>query len=216
MFTGIIQKVGTVKSVRELGSGSARAMDLEVSNPFDGVQLGESIAHNGVCLTVTEIKPDSLVYNLAPETLARTALGHLRMGSKVNLERALQVGDRLSGHWVQGHVDGVAKTLSIGLTPVDGGRASAPEYFDWKVEVLDASLAQYFVKKGSVAVDGISLTIHEISSHDGHAVLEFQIVPHTWNHTHLVGIKGGDLVNIEVDLFAKYVAKFASPYLNKL
>lgn len=209
MFTGIIQKVGTVKSVRELGSGSARAMDLEVSNPFEGVQLGESIAHNGVCLTVTEIKSGSLVYNLAPETLARTALGHLRMGSKVNLERALQVGDRLSGHWVQGHVDGVAKTLGI-------GSAAAPDYFDWKVEVLDSSLAQFFVKKGSVAVDGISLTIHEVSSRDGHAVLEFQIVPHTWNHTHLGGIKNGDLVNIEVDLFAKYVAKFASPYLNKL
>ena len=203
MFTGIVQKVATVKQItKQLVKSSPTAFDLVLDNPFasddqqEPVSLGESIANSGVCLTVTMFNLQELHFNVSPETLARTSLSQLKVGSKLNLERSLRVGDRLSGHWVQGHVDGVAKLIEVNEV--------TPEYFDITVEIQDPTLLKYCVKKGSISIEGISLTIHELLGNR----LEFQIIPHTWNHTNLVNIKHGDLLNIEVDLVAKYIERF--------
>ena len=197
MFTGIIEKVATVSS---LNQQSATAYELVTTNPFAGskdpVVLGESIAHNGVCLTVTKISDASLHYDLSPETVLRTALSRLKPLRKINLERSLRMGDRMSGHWVQGHVDGTAKVTR--LAEVEKG------YFDLEIEFNDPKLLRYCVKKGSLAVDGISLTIHDMAQNR----LQFQIIPHTWAETALCDLSHGDLVNFEVDLLAKYVEKF--------
>ena len=204
MFTGIVQKVA---KVLEFQPTSATSYSLKISQPFEGgdpIALGESIANNGVCLTVTKITNDWMTFDLAPETVVRTALSRLKPGSLVNLERSLRMGDRLSGHWVQGHVDGVAKITILkkveGVTPDQS-------YYDIGVELADPTLRKYCVKKGSISLDGISLTIHEISGNQ----LYFQIIPHTWNNTALPDLKMGDLMNIEVDIMAKYAENFYSP-----
>ncbi|NDG84037.1 MAG: riboflavin synthase [Proteobacteria bacterium] len=196
MFTGIIQKTGTVRSLSQDGNGSVA---LEMTNPFsqdsDPVILGESIANNGVCLTVAAFSTDSLRFDLAPETLRVTALSRLKPGSRVNLERALRLGDRLSGHWVQGHVDGTAAVTRI--EPIEQGCYSVG------VELPDPSFLKYCVLKGSLTLDGISLTIHEIRDQS----LQFQIIPHTWRETALSDLCRGDLVNFEVDILAKYIER---------
>ncbi len=204
MFTGIVQKVG---KVIEFVPTSDQSFTLKMSKPFgadDPVELGESIAHNGVCLTVTAQTDDWMTFDLAPETVKRTALGRLKVGSLVNLERSLRMGDRLSGHWVQGHVDGVAKVKLV--QKVDTGKGDDQAYYDLAVELADSSLRKYCVKKGSISIDGISLTIHEIHGTE----LHFQIIPHTWAYTALPDIKSGDLVNIEVDIIAKYAENFSA------
>ena len=197
MFTGIIQKVAMVVSLLQTSSSS---YELKLSNPFgsskDPVALGESIANNGVCLTVTQFSERFLQFDLSPETVLRTGLSRLSAGKKVNLERSLRMGDRLSGHWVQGHVDGTAKVLKI--AEVEEG------YYDFEIEPSDSSLLRYCVKKGSLCVDGISLTIHHLRPQS----LVFQIIPHTWSETALSDISSSDLVNIEVDLLAKYIERF--------
>jgi riboflavin synthase len=195
MFTGIIQKVANVKKFTQTG---ANAFELVISNPYaeDAIELGESIANNGVCLTVTEFSADHLKFDLSPETIERSSLARLKAGSKVNLERSLRMGDRLSGHWVQGHVDGTARVSEISEV--------TPGYFDLAIEPTDAKLLKYCVKKGSLSVDGISLTIHLLNQKS----LAFQIIPHTWAMTCLSDLSIGDLVNIEVDILAKYIERF--------
>jgi riboflavin synthase len=204
MFTGIVQKVGKVISME---ATSSKSFKLKMNQPFshqDPIELGESIAHNGVCLTVAEIGSDWMTFDLAPETIQCTALGRLQSGSLVNLERSLRMGDRLSGHWVQGHVDGTAKIIQLEsvILPSSGGGG----YYDYIIEFSTPDLLRYCVKKGSISVDGISLTIHEIRE----KTLHFQIIPHTWEHTALPDLKSGDLVNIEVDLLAKYAENFST------
>jgi riboflavin synthase len=199
MFTGIIQKKATVL---EFTQTTANSYVLKIDNPYaseiksDSIQMGESIANNGVCLTVTALNETFLQFDLSPETIHRTSLGGLKKGSKINLERSMRMGDRLSGHWVQGHVDGTAKV--VGLTQVESG------YWDYTIEPTAQSLLRYCVKKGSLTVDGISLTIHDL----GEKWLKFQIIPHTWTVTSLCDLSIGDLVNIEVDLLAKYIERF--------
>jgi len=203
MFTGIVQKVG---KVLEFEKTSPTSYTLKIIQPFetsDPIELGESIANNGTCLTVTKFTNDWMTFDLAPETVVRTALSRLKPGSLVNLERSLRMGDRLSGHWVQGHVDGVAKVLKVSdtfLMPT----ASGDGFYDIIVELADPTLRKYCVKKGSISLDGISLTIHEITGNQ----LHFQIIPHTWKHTALPDLKMGDLMNIEVDILAKYAENF--------
>jgi riboflavin synthase len=198
MFTGIIQKVARVSLLEKT---SETSYHLRITNPYhvsakeDPIHLGESIANNGVCLTVTSMGPDHLDFDLSPETVERTALSRLKVGSAVNLERSLRMGDRLSGHWVQGHVDGTAKVLKV--HEVEKG------YYDLQIEPIDQSLLRYCVKKGSLAVDGISLTIHDLEPKS----LQFQIIPHTWAETALHDLSHGDLVNIEVDVLAKYIER---------
>ena len=197
MFTGIIQKVAMTI---EISKQSETAIELITHNPFladsDPVALGESIAHNGVCLTVAKIEEDRLYYDLSPETVLRTALSRLQKGRKINLERSLRLGDRMSGHWVQGHVDGTAVVTEI--------KAVEKGYYDLEIEFLDSKFNRYCVKKGSLSVDGISLTIHDIVQNR----LRFQIIPHTWAETALCDLSPRDLVNFEVDLIAKYIERF--------
>jgi riboflavin synthase len=196
MFTGIVKAVG---KVLEFNQTSAETYQLKINQPFekdDPIELGESIANNGVCLTVTSITPEYMTFDLAPETVTRTSLKRLKVGSLVNLERSLRMGDRLSGHWVQGHVDGVAKVIEL---------KSNQDCYDLLVNLEDPKLRKYCVKKGSIALDGISLTIHDIQAN----MLHFQIIPHTWSVTALSDVKEGDLLNIEVDILAKYAENFS-------
>jgi riboflavin synthase len=201
MFTGIIQKC---VSVRALQKTSGQSYRLELQNPFDReadvIQLGESIATNGVCLTVTDFSPEHLVFDLAPETASITALSRLKAGSRVNLERAMRMGDRLSGHWVQGHVDGVARVERI--VALEGG------CHEIAVELPEARFLRYCVQKGSFTLDGISLTIHGIQGQ----LLQFQIIPHTWRETCLSDLYRRDLVNFEVDILAKYIERLNHEY----
>ena len=199
MFTGIIQKVANVK---EITKTSDTSFTFKISNPYtdkdDPIEMGESISNNGVCLTVTAFDSSFLQFDVSPETVIRTALARLKAGRKVNLERSLRMGDRMSGHWVQGHVDGTAKVVV--LNEVEKG------YYDLEIEPTDEKLMRYCVKKGSLSVDGISLTIHDLSAKS----LKFQIIPHTWSETALSDLHHGDLVNIEVDILAKYIERFHS------
>jgi riboflavin synthase len=195
MFTGIIEQVGVVTDLsrgRETGRLSVRAEMLR-----DAV-LGESIAVNGVCLTVTQVSGDTASFDVSPETLSRTTLGDRRPGDAVNLERALRVGDRMGGHFVQGHVDGVGEVVR--LTPLPEGGATVA------VRAPLTALA-YIVPKGSIAVDGISLTVVHLT--DG--VFTVAVVQFTLANTVLRESRPGSRVNVEADILAKYAAR-ATPY----
>ncbi len=191
MFTGIIEEVGAV-------AVAGARMRIQCQVVLADIKEGASIAVNGVCLTAVDIQPHGFWCDLSPETLARTNLGALREGSLVNLERPIAVGDRLSGHIVQGHVDGRAEFLS--LEPLADG--------NWwlKVRVPD-DLDRYLIHKGSVTLDGVSLTV---ASLDG-AVVGVAIIPHTYENTVMRSYRAGTVINIEVDLVAKYVEKLMIP-----
>jgi riboflavin synthase len=190
VFTGIVEEVGTVAQAGTRMKVLCRAV-LEDAYP------GSSIAVNGTCLTAVEIDGDGFWMDLSPETLARTNLGDLQAGSLVNLERPVKVGDRLSGHIVQGHVDGTADFL--GLRALEDG--------NWWLEVrLSPELDRYTIMKGSIAIDGISLTIAALDR----GTLAFAIIPHTYENTNLQERRPGSRVNIEVDMIAKYVEKLTT------
>jgi riboflavin synthase len=191
VFTGLIREVGTVVSL----AGDADGIRLEIEAPATSgsAELGDSIAIDGVCLTVVAVDGGRFAFEAVPETLARTALGTLDQGSRVNLEPALRAGEPLGGHFVQGHVDGVASVRSV--EPEGAGRRI------W-VDAAPAVL-RYVVEKGSVSVQGTSLTVAGIDDH-GFAVA---LIPHTLGATTLGALAPGDRVNVEVDLLAKYVEK---------
>ena len=193
MFTGIIEEVGRILSFERGDAGNARVV-VECAKALSGTATGDSIAVNGVCLTALNLTPESFSADLAPETLERTNLGDLRPGSLVNLERPLQLSSRLSGHIVQGHVDGAGKVLSLEQLGED----------NWwlKVEV-PAELDPYIVFKGSIALDGISLTCASIEDR----VLGVTIIPHTIPHTALRACQAGCRINIETDILAKHMEK---------
>ncbi|OIO02496.1 MAG: riboflavin synthase [Elusimicrobia bacterium CG_4_10_14_0_2_um_filter_56_8] len=183
MFTGIIESVQPVKSV---STGK-----LEVQLPA-GWELagGESVAVNGACLTVTEFKPGLAVFAMSPETAERTTLRRLKAGAPVNLERALAVGSRLGGHFVTGHVDGTARLLSVRN---DGNSV---------VLEVEKAAGALMAEKGSVALDGISLTVYDISGTSFKAA----VIPHTWENTALKTLKPGSMMNIEYDILGKYAS----------
>lgn len=195
MFTGIVEDTGVVKSVEKKDKEStltisAGHMDLS------GAALGDSIAVNGACLTVTTLEGGEFTVDASHETLSRTTLGTLAPGARVNLERALRAGGRLGGHIVNGHVDGVGRVVS--KTKSGGSyvfRFSLPE-----------ELARYVVEKGSVAVDGVSLTVNSSEGNE----FTVNIIPFTLAETTFGGLEAGSLVNIECDIIAKYVEKLAS------
>ncbi|QIK80378.1 riboflavin synthase [Lysobacter sp. HDW10] len=192
MFTGLIQGVGRVARVEPLG-GDVR-LHIEVGSlPFDVVEMGESIAVNGTCLTVVAFDAQSFSADASNETLSLTTLGTLAVGSLVNLERALRASDRLGGHWVSGHVDGMGTVKQID----DDARAQR-----WRFEVPSA-LTRYIAKKGSICVDGVSLTVNEADAQG----FEVALIPHTVEHTAFKTTRVGDAVNIEVDLVARYVER---------
>ncbi len=195
MFTGIVTALGEVKAVERL-EGLAR---LTIASSYDpeSVEIGASVAHDGCCLTVVakEAAQGGMrhVVEAAPETLKLTTLGMLREGDQVNLERSLRLGDELGGHMVQGHVDGLGEVLSV---TQDGA--------GWRLRIRPpASIARLIARKGSIAVQGVSLTVNEVDD-EGFGVL---IIPHTWAVTTLSKLKPGDKVNLEADLMARYAAR---------
>jgi riboflavin synthase len=190
VFTGIVEEVGKVAQ-------PGTRMKVLCQTVLADAYPGSSIAVNGTCLTAVQIDPDGFWMDLSPETLARTNLGELQPASLVNLERPVSVGERLSGHIVQGHVDGTAEFLDLQALP-DG---------NWWLQVrLSPDLDRYTIMKGSIAIDGISLTIAALD----HGTLSFAIIPHTYENTNLRERKPGSRVNVEVDMIAKYVEKLTT------
>src|SRR5665213_815003 len=191
MFTGIIEEVGTV-----LAAG--HRMRIQCRLVLEDVKEGASIAVNGVCLTAVDIQPDGFWCDVSPETLVRTNLGTLPQGSLVNLERPAAVGDRLSGHIVQGHVDGTAGFVSLDPLP-DG---------NWWLKVrIPPDLERYVIHKGSITLDGVSLTVASLDRW----VVEVAIIPHTYENTVIRRYGQGTAINVEVDLIGKYVEKLMIP-----
>jgi riboflavin synthase len=194
MFTGIVEELGRVIEVQPKGTGAR--LTIQCGGILDDATLGASIAVNGACVTAVELSEDRFSADLAPETLKRTNLGALRTGALVNLERPLRAQGRLDGHFVLGHVDGTAEIVSLEALGDD----------NWWLRIhVPRALARYIVSKGSVAVDGISLTVAEISDE----LVSFTIIPHTYEHTTLHGYTSGSRVNIEVDILAKHLEKLA-------
>ena len=192
MFTGIIEGVGAIASVEPRG-GDARLRIATGTLAFDHARLGESIAVNGVCLTVVDFDAAAFEADASTETLALTTLGRLAPGAPVNLERAMRPDDRLGGHLVSGHVDGLGAVVSVH----DDARAQR-----WRFSA-PAALLRYVAKKGSICVDGVSLTVNEVDA-DG---FEVALVPHTVSHTAFAATQVGDAVNLEIDLVARYVER---------
>lgn len=191
MFTGIIEETGKISSLENRADGARIkiAAGVVVKDTLEG----DSIAVNGVCLTALNIKPDSFAADVSNETLNRSTLGNLNVGSKVNLERAVTVSSRLGGHIVQGHVDARGRFL---------GAEQDGDF--WTVRIsYPKDIGQYLVYKGSISVEGISLTIADLSD-DSFAVA---VIPKTWNQTNLSALKNGDAVNLEADVIAKYVER---------
>ncbi len=192
MFTGLVEGIGRINAIhRRQGE-----IQLMILSPFPATacRVGDSIAVDGVCLTVTNLAGDLLVVDVSGETLSRSTIGLLKQDDVVNLERALRVSDRLGGHLVAGHVDGIGKILQ-----------KERRQRSWFFRIgIDRSLSRYTIEKGSIAVDGISLTIN----HCGDRFFEVNIISHTASETTLQRKKVGDLVNIETDMLAKYVEKF--------
>ena len=193
MFTGIISHLGKVKSFQnnQLSVRVDRSLIKQVKN-------GDSVAVNGVCLTVIDKRADLFQVEVMPETLKRTALGGLKSGDIVNLELAMKAADRFAGHIVQGHIDGVATVKSI-------KQKGNSRLFTFEVP---KQLGRYIVEKGSIAVNGISLTVIDASN----KTFTVGIIPYTWRHTMLSSAKVGDRVNIEVDILAKYLEKLEKAY----
>jgi riboflavin synthase len=191
MFTGIIEELGQVRRIERRGDG-ARIV-IAARTVTEGSSSGSSIAVNGVCLTALEVKPDSFAADVSKETLARSTLGGLQEGSPVNLERAVTLTTRLGGHIVQGHVDARGEFL---------GADSHGE--SWTVRIAyPKEIARYLVFKGSVAVEGISLTIANLTAD----FFEIAVIPKTWEVTNLSQLRPGDEVNLETDVIAKYVER---------
>lgn len=187
MFTGIVEEMGSVAEI------SSHRLVVHARSTLEGVALGDSIAVNGTCLTVVEITSDSFAMDLSQETLDRTALGTLVVGSPVDLERALTPASRMGGHFVQGHIDGVGTVTAISGTP---------EARVMSIQALD-DIARYIVEKGFITVEGISLTVTRVID----STFSIAVIPYTWEHTVLSSKVIGDAVNLEVDIVAKYVER---------
>lgn len=191
MFTGIIEELGRVLSIEERGENARIVIGAGVVT--EGTNHGDSIAVNGVCLTALDIHPDSFAADVSRETLQRSTLGALKPGTPVNLERAVTLATRLGGHMVQGHVDARGQLVSV----ADHGES-------WTIRIgFPDEIARYLVFKGSVAVEGISLTIAALADD----YFEVAIIPKTWEVTNLSHLKPGDSVNLEVDVIGKYVER---------
>ena len=196
MFTGIIEETGTIRSM------SGGRLEINASKVLDDVQIGDSIAVNGICLTVTRFDKVSFCADVMPETIRRTSLKELGPGSVVNLERALTLSSRLGGHIVSGHIDGVGKVVSL----TEEGNAVLMRIS------ADDEILRHIVEKGSVALDGISLTVAYISNTD----FVVSLIPHTVKATNLYTKKDGSLINIENDIIGKYVEKLMKPRENEV
>ena len=192
MFTGIIAAVGQLKSLESRGGDIRLHIDPAKLDLTD-VKLGDSIAVNGVCLTVVEMASRSLQFDVSQETLQRTSLGQLKKGSEANLEKALAVGDRLGGHMVSGHVDGLGEVIS---------KTASARSWQYKIKV-PAELERYIAEKGSITIDGVSLTVNGVFE----GGFDINIIPHTLEETIIKHYQTGTKVNLEVDLIARYLER---------
>lgn len=195
MFSGIVETVGTVVAVRE--RDGAREIIIRAGDLTESLQPGASVAVDGACLTAVAVLDDGFKVEAVGTTLSRTIAGSYRPGSRVNLERSLRVGDRLDGHLVQGHVDATGELLSV---------ATRGEYhlMDFR---LSSSVGELTILHGSIAINGVSLTVNEV---DGPEACQVAIIPYTWTHTNLADLATGDPVNLEGDLIGKYVGRMLS------
>lgn len=204
MFTGLITGVGSVKAVTPIGNGQDARFVIQTpdNEVWHGAEkkLGASIACSGVCLTVIEAQADWFAVEVSAETLSKTTLGRWQVGALVNLEGSLRLGDELGGHIVSGHVDGLAKVVSA--TPENGSTR-------WIFE-LPPTLAPFVASKGSIAINGVSLTVNEVedprNGGNGH-YFGVNIIPHTAEHTNFATLQVGDQVNVEIDMLARYLAR---------
>jgi riboflavin synthase len=205
MFTGIVAELGEVAAIEQYGD----AARLTIRGSTEGVSTGESIAVNGVCLTVADIWDQTFTADVMGETLDRSSLGALTPGAPVNLEQSVRLADRLGGHLVQGHVDGTGTIIS--RTPT--------AHWDQVRISLPASISRYVVHKGSIAVDGISLTVSALGppgdGHDGDSWFEVCLIPETLKRTTMGARQPGEVVNLEVDVIAKYVERLLNGEANK-
>lgn len=189
MFTGLVQTIGTVRSVEKNGTD----MRAVIESNLKDLTLGASVCCSGCCLTVTEITADSFAVDISAETLSKTNLGDWQAGSRVNLEPSLQLGDELGGHFVFGHIDGLAQIVSI-----------EPDGESRRITIkTPVDLHGFIAPKGSVSLDGISLTVNAVESD----TFSVNIIPHTWDATTLADRQPGDRLNIEIDMLARYVAR---------
>lgn len=195
MFTGIVEETGTIKSV--VSGQSSGVISVNAGTVLKGTKIGDSIAVNGVCLTVTSLLSDGFTADVMPETLRRSNLGLLRIGDKVNLERAMAADGRFGGHIVSGHIDGIG-------TIAEQKRESNAV---WVKIRTSSDILSLIVEKGSIAIDGISLTVADVSDSD----FSVSIIPHTGNETTLLKKKIGDIVNLENDIVGKYIQKLLHP-----
>lgn len=192
MFTGIVTDIGRVRSVRQ--TDRDRRYEIETAWDTATIDLGASISHAGCCLTVTEKGEGWFAVEVSGETLSKTKLGDWAEGARVNLERAARLGDELGGHIVSGHVDGLGEVVSI--TPEGGSHRIVVE--------APAPLHRFIAPKGSITVDGVSLTVNGVQERR----FDLNIIPHTWDATTLGGLKVGDKVNLEIDMLARYLARW--------
>ena len=199
MFTGIIEEVGKVKKIRRLSTSAS--LTIECKKVLEGINIGDSIAVNGVCLTVTKINETSYETDVMPETMKRSSLKDIKEDIFVNLERALKIDSRLGGHIVSGHIDGTGIIENI----------KQDEIAVWYTIKADENLMRYIVQKGSVAIDGISLTVAELQN----TSFKVSLIPHTMQETNLQYKKKNDIVNIECDIIGKYVEKLFTKDENK-
>jgi len=203
MFTGIITGMGEVRTIRPLGNG--QDMRLVIGAPWPDtatIPLGASIACAGCCLTAVEVGPDWFAVDVSGETLSKTSLGAWTTGSRMNLERSLRMGDELGGHLVSGHVDGRGTAQSV-----------TSENGSWRVTVaVPRELSRFIAAKGSVAMDGVSLTVNAVEGD----VFGVNIIPHTWDVTTLGTLKPGDAIHIEIDMLARYVARLSEVPLSEV
>ena len=192
MFTGIVTDIGRVRSVRQ--TERDRRYEIETAWETSGIALGASVSHAGCCLTITEKGSGWFAVEVSGETLTKTTLGGWGAGDPVNLERATKAGDELGGHIVSGHVDGIGRVVAV--TPEGGSH---------RVDVeAPAPLHRYIAAKGSITVDGVSLTVNAVEGR----IFGLNIIPHTWEATTLGALKAGDAVNLEIDMLARYLARW--------
>ncbi|MGV2873441.1 riboflavin synthase [Colwellia sp. E150_009] len=204
MFTGIIEAVGTIKAIN-INAQGARLVIATNSLDMSDVKLGDSIATNGICLTVVDYDPHTYSADVSNETLQRTGFAHYKVGMKVNLEKAMRANTRFGGHMVSGHVDGVSEVLSI------TNNGNSIEY--WLS--MPSDLAHYIAEKGSVTVDGTSLTVNALNEASGNNKFRLTIVPHTVKETVFAYYQVGTKVNLEVDLIARYLERLLTKNKNE-
>jgi len=190
MFTGIIEEVGSVKLIKGSANG-ARKLSIGCRTVLDDLKVGDSLAVNGVCLTIVERNDEQVEVEAVEETVKKTMIGSLKQGSRVNLERSVRLSDRLGGHLVQGHVDATGRVISIEKLPMS-------RMYRFKIS---RTLMKYLIPVGSISINGVSLTVAEKSSDS----FKVAIIPHTFENTTFKYLRAGDSVNIEVDMIAKYV-----------